>query len=284
MSNTSTTDQSRNEANYCLGNLAGRPEGRGSAAFSKIVNSHRIKDAFFLGTWRRTYFTKRSYTQRRSNPLLQWSGRENQSPRRLENQDIRIQHNQNQNGGNPPPHEFVDRQPEDFAVTGTGVLEAGTDLKEAGNNGLCNRRLCSSRNGDREGEGESDWLCSSSSSLSWRSTGDSAEDSRVTREDGGGEAEAARLLELETKTEVGTRLSTRCHHNRNQTHRRKGQRNLVLFFIGRHWRIGTGNRNRISSMKEQEERNQRRGQQQAVEGRHAREPYAQADGNDVRHH
>ena len=58
--------------------------------------------------------------------------------------------------GTPPPHEFVDRQPEDFAVTGTGVLEAGTDLKEAGNNGLCNRRLCSSRNGDREGEGESD--------------------------------------------------------------------------------------------------------------------------------
>ena len=50
MSNTSTTDQSRNETNYCLGNLAGRPEGRGSAAFSKIVNSHRIKDAFFLGT------------------------------------------------------------------------------------------------------------------------------------------------------------------------------------------------------------------------------------------
>ena len=58
--------------------------------------------------------------------------------------------------------------------------------------------------------------------------------SRVKREDGGGEAEAASLLEVETKTEVGTRLSTRCHQNRNQTHRRKGQRNLVLFFIGRH--------------------------------------------------
>ena len=50
MSNTSTTDQSRNETNYCPGNLAGPPEGRGSAAFSKTVNSHRIKDAFFLGT------------------------------------------------------------------------------------------------------------------------------------------------------------------------------------------------------------------------------------------
>ena len=37
-------------------------------------------------------------------------------------------------------------------------------------------------------------------------------------------------------------------------------------------------------MKEQEERNKRQGQQQTVEGRHARQPYAQADGNDVRHH
>ena len=55
-----------------------------------------------------------------------------------------------------------------------------------------------------------------------------------TRRRRAAEAEAARLLELETKTEVGTRLSTRCHQNRNQTHRRKGQRNLVLFFIGRH--------------------------------------------------
>ena len=161
--------------------------------------------------------------------------------------------------GNPPVGRQAARR---LCSNRNGLFRSRNRLKEAGNNGLCNRRLCrckiglcSSRNGDREGEGESDWLCSSSSSLSWRSTEDSAEDSRVTREDGGGEVEVASLLEVETKTEVGTRLSTRCHQNRNQTHRRKGQRNLVLFFIGRHWGIGTGNRNRISSMKEQEERN-----------------------------
>ena len=57
---------------------------------------------------------------------------------------------------------MVDRQPEDFAVTGTGFSEAGTDLKEAGNNGLYNRRLCrykiglcSSRNA-REKENQKD--------------------------------------------------------------------------------------------------------------------------------
>ena len=80
-----------------------RPTRRqGVSSIFKNRNSHRIKDAFFLGTWRRTYFTKRSYTQRRSYPLLQWSGRENQSPRRVENQDIRRQYNQNQNSWKLP--------------------------------------------------------------------------------------------------------------------------------------------------------------------------------------
>ena len=58
--------------------------------------------------------------------------------------------------------QYVDRQPDDFAVTGTGFSEAGTDLKEAGNNGLCNKRLCrckiglcSSRNA-REKENQND--------------------------------------------------------------------------------------------------------------------------------
>ena len=109
--------------------------------------------------------------------------------------------------------------------------------------------LCSSRNGDREGEGESDWLCSSSS---WRCPGDQRGTQPKTRES------PEKTEEVKPKQHaswnwkptqkweqdwalVVTRTGTRLRGRKVKEIR------LVLFFIGRNWRICTGKRDRITS-------------------------------------
>ena len=161
--------------------------------------------------------------------------------------------------GNPPVGRQAARR---LCSNRNGLFRSRNRLKEAGNNGLCNRRLCrckiglcSSRNGDREGEGESDWLCSSSSSLSWRSTEDSAEtrESSEKTEEVKPKQQASWKWKPRQKWEqdwalVVTRTGTRLRGGNVKESR------VVLSFIRRHWRIGTGSRNKISSMKEQEKR------------------------------